>query len=76
MCNTKWTKAETISYTDMRRIDGFAGEYEEGDDWAEKEEWSQKDIEYFEESENKMLSDGFTKPYTASMMAKLKEQRK
>ena len=32
--------------------------------------------ENIEETENKMLSDGFTKPYTASMMAKIKEQRK
>ena len=42
---------------------GFAGEYEEGDDWAEKEE-------------RELLDNGFLKPYVASMIHEMKKAKK
>ena len=62
------------------RMKGFAGEdYEEGDDWAESEnneDWSNRDIEYFKKEEQKLLQNGFSVTYTASMIARLKEERR
>ena len=42
---------------------GFAGEYEEGDDWVEKEE-------------KELLDNGFSKPYVASMIHEIKKVKK
>tara|TARA_B100000029_G_scaffold458466_1_gene487905 strand:- start:1241 stop:1396 length:156 start_codon:yes stop_codon:yes gene_type:complete len=42
---------------------GFAGEYEEGDDWVEKEEQA-------------LLDNGFSKPYVASMIHEMKKTKK
>ncbi len=42
---------------------GFAGEYEEGDDWAEKEE-------------RELLDNGFSKPYVASIIHEMKKAKK
>ena len=42
---------------------GFAGEYEEGDDWVEKEE-------------RELLDNGFSKPYVASMFHEMKKVKK
>ena len=42
---------------------GFAGEYEEGDDWAEKEE-------------RELFDNGYSKPYVASMIYEMKKAKK
>ena len=42
---------------------GFAGEYEEGDDLAEKEE-------------QELLDNGFSKPYVASIIHEMKKAKK
>jgi hypothetical protein len=42
---------------------GFAGEYEEGDDWVDREEKA-------------LLDNGFSKPYVASMIEKMKKVKK
>jgi len=48
---------------DNMKNNGFAGEYEEGDDWVEKEEQA-------------LLDNGFSKPYVASMIHEMKKTKK
>lgn len=60
---------------------GFAGEelYEEGDDWSD--DMDDREVpdywgEEIENAERKMLDNGFSKPYVASMIARMKAEKK
>jgi len=59
---------------------GFAGEdYEEGDDWSD--DMDDREVpdywgEEIENAERKMLNNGFSKPYVASMIARMKAEKK
>ena len=60
---------------------GFAGEerYEEGDDWSD--DMDDREVpdywgEEIENAERKMLENGFSKPYVASMIARMKAEKK
>ena len=60
---------------------GFAGEelYEEGDDWSD--DMADREVpdywgEEIENAERKMLDNGFSKPYVASMIARMKAEKK
>ena len=60
---------------------GFAGEelYEEGDDWSD--DMNDREVpdywgEEIENAERKMLENGFSKPYVASMIARMKAEKK
>ena len=60
---------------------GFAGEelYEEGDDWSD--DMDDREVpdywgEEIENAERKMLENGFSKPYVASMIARMKADKK
>ena len=52
-----------INKGEIMKNNGFAGEYEEGDDWVEKEE-------------RELLDNGFSKPYVASMIHEMKKAKK
>ena len=58
------------------RMKGFAGEDYEGGTNKDNEDWSNRDIEYFKKEEQKLLQNGFSLTYTASMIARLKEERR
>ena len=60
---------------------GFAGEelYEEGDDWSD--DMDDREVpdywgEEIENAERKMLDNGFSEPYVASMIARMKAEKK
>ena len=60
---------------------GFAGEelYEEGDDWSDDMDDREVPDYWGEEianAERKMLENGFSKPYVASMIARMKAEKK
>ena len=64
---------------------GFAGEelYEEGDDWSDDMDdrevpdyWGEEIEKEFHNAERKMLKNGFSKPYVASMIARMKAEKK